>query len=323
MHHDPLLYCPFEAALHPEHAAVEAAALAWARRFDLCSRDAEASFRAARFGHLAARTHHWADGDGLRLALDWIVWLFARDDRVDAAHRSADVRGALIRGDDLRALLDEGSRLDDGARSGALAGALHDIRRRVVERGGAGWWTRMAAHVRDYLDANAWELENQREGRAPDVHSYVALRRASGAVRTTIALGACLAGVPSDAPWLDHLQVRTLADLANDHVCWVNDLRGLDKEMAEGHRNNLVLVLEAHERIPLEEARRLTARRCDEVMAAYRALEARLPHFGRRDGEVRAYQRVLRSWMRGNLDWYGDTRRYEAPPGSPFLSAVG
>jgi hypothetical protein len=317
-------FCPFDAPLHEDVERVELDTRDWARRHDLLAPRSDAGYTSSRFAWLAARTFGYASLADLRLANDLCVWLFVRDDHIDDM-RHAERHERVLEGAGQRRALTDGP-TPDGL---PLERAIADIGARIRARGGSAWLDRFARHFESYLAATRWEHVNNRRALPPAVPSYRLLRRATGAVQLCFDLGAIFHDVSATSPWLEHPCVTALETLANDHVTWTNDVFGFDKERTEGNQNNIVSSLAHAGQLDLEDAKAAAIAACNEVVAAYLELESTLPSLGVASSETAAYRRAMTRWMRGNLDWYADTRRYDsgrgaAPrPAAPPLEASG
>jgi len=304
-------YCPFDAPLHEEADRLETETLQWARRHELLSPRTDTAYARSRFAWLAARTFGYASFPDLRLANDLCVWLFVRDDHID------DVRGAHRHERILEASGQRRALVDGRAPGGLpLERAIADIGSRIRGRGGRAWLGRFVRHFEAYVAATRWERINDCRRQPPAVPSYRLLRRATGAVQLCFDLGAIFHDIPANARWLEHPCVTALESLANDHVTWTNDLFGFDRERAEGNQNNLVNAVAHAETLDDESAKRTVIAACNDVVRAYLDLEAALPSSGVPASETEGYRRVLTRWMRGNLDWYGDTARYQSESGT-------
>lgn len=302
--------CPFEAPLHGEVERLERETQDWVRQHALVPPRYAARFARSRFAWLAARTYGDACFDDLRLANDFHVWLFVRDDGIDDV-RLVDAAGVLEGTGQRRALV-------EGAAPSAppLERAIADIGERIRARGGRAWLGRFARHLDAYLAATRWERVNDRRAEPPAVPSYRLLRRATGAVQLCFDLGAMFHDVPADAPWLEHPCVTALECLANDHVTWTNDVFGFARERAEGNQNNLVSALVRAEGLEAADAIGAAIAACNSVVEAFLELEAALPSIGLSVSETAGHRRVMKRWMRGNLEWYGDTDRYRGQSGA-------
>jgi 5-epi-alpha-selinene synthase len=99
--------------------------------------------------------------------------------------------------------------------------------------------------------------------------------------------------------------------MANNLISWCNDLVSLEKEMRVGDVHNLVVVLQHHHQISLQQAIHMAIEQHNAEMKAYLELEPQVPSFGPDiDPQVQLYLRGLRHWMRGNLDWGLTAKRY-------------
>ena len=103
----------------------------------------------------------------------------------------------------------------------------------------------------------------------------------------------------------DNVLVGQLEVMANNYICWVNDIYGVDKEIAEDTTSNIVIVLAHEHGLDWAAALGRAIEMCNAELQAFLELE-------RLAASCRAYVEALESWMRGNLDWYAETKRYAA-----------
>ena len=302
-------YCPRPSAIHPQVETVADRGLSWALRSRLLTEDDPRAerLRAARIAWLTSLAQPTADLEALQLATDWHTWLFFHDDLCDASAVGREPRRQQVLDEMLTRALRDG----DLASPHPLARSLVDVRRRLERRAGEAWSQRFAAHVESYFRGNLWEAVNRQRLRVPDLATYVAMRRVTGAVDSCFDLVFAGAGFAADSELLADPGCRRLARMANRHICWINDVFGLEKELQEGNVNNLVLVLRHHERIGARQAIHRALAMCDAEMRRFLDLESRLRQSGAFAVEdFDRYGRLLRSWMRGHVDWDAETGRY-------------
>ncbi|WP_152541267.1 terpene synthase family protein [Kallotenue papyrolyticum] len=307
----PSLTCPFPVAHHPAAAEVEQAALAWARRHGLlASAGVERRVRAVRIGELMGMVYPHLAPDALLLLTQWTLWGFVWDDlcgtpplgndpqRLDAAQQRllAVLRGAALHPDEAPTVR-----------------ALADLRQRWLRYATPVQLDPYIRSVEQHFAACLWEATNRSAGRTPDLQAYLAMRPFSSGVYTYTEAFGLLEGLP----WPEELrrdpQVERLTLLANNVVCWINDLLSLPKELASGEQHNLVVILQQHQGLSLSSALAQVEARYYQDLAAYQALEACLPRCGGElDRALATYTQVLRGWMAGSLQWSYASGRYGA-----------
>lgn len=311
----PPLFCPaVPAARSDQIEQAEAHSLQWAVTFQLVQPQSKqlARLTAARLAWIAGRINPDFRFDQLTLFTDWLTWLICYDDLCDgeALGRDPVAWGALIQR--LMAAV-EGSHKP--APTDALAYALADLGRRLRGRTSTRWLDRFAHDLKQTFQANRWEAALRADGTPPDLATYTKMRLLTSAIAPCLDLMAICAGVDPQAEWLSHAYLQQLEKMTSNHICWVNDLFGLAREIKENNPNNLVLVLQRERRLSLQAAVDQVAALCNAEMKAFLALA---DHFsteeeGLTTGCQRYIQR-LQNWMRGNLDWYAQTERYQAKP---------
>ena len=312
----PTFYCPFPVQINKHVELVHQHTVQWAVDTSLVLQGDQRHQRLekARFAWLTSLTQPYSQLEDLKLAADWHTWLFAHDDIVDATavgrnpeHVSA-IHARLVK-------VLQGEEPDQNDKG--VAYALADIRRRIMERASPVWAERFTYSVEQYFQGNDWEASNRHENITPDLTTYIKMRQHSGAVFTCFNIIFFTLGLVPHARFLQHLYVQQLAIMANHHICWVNDIMGLQKEIRENNRSNLVLVLQEMHNLTLVEAINQAVSYCDREMEAFVRLAASLPAFADEEqDQLTDYLTALRAWMCGHIQWYKETGRYIPTPPS-------
>ncbi len=305
----PELYCPFPPEINPHADAVQQHTTDWVVHNRLVrSPAAYERFCASKFGRLAARAYPAAELEELEIVSDWNTWLFMLDDQCD----ESGIGKQPVR---LRALFDHfmailrsgGAKVDVGP----LGESLAELWGRIQSKARAHWIPRFVRSAEDYFDSCVWEATNRSGRITPPVADYVRMRPLTGGLLTDVDLidVAMQIDLPDDVRLHSVLQVMTAN--CNNVVCWSNDIISLSKEVRRGDVHNLVLAIQHEYRCSLQEAVDEAARRHDCQVRSFIELERQLTHVGIEVTDtVERYVGVLRSWMRGNLDWSFETGRY-------------
>lgn len=305
----PTLFCPFPSAVNRHADAVHQDTLAWAKHFNLITTTAAYQrFSAAQFGWLAARAYPDALREELQIVSDWNTWLFMLDDQCDEGGigKQPDQLAQLFAS--FVVLLQGG---DDSVSKIPLAQALVNLRQRLSQKATAAWMLRFIASTQDYFAACHWEATNRAHRIVPDVASYIAMRPLSGGLNTDVDLIDITERINLPPEVRTHPTIQALTLMANNVVCWSNDIFSLEKEMQRGDVHNLVLVLRHADHLTLQEAIDRAAAMHDAEVRAFIELAAMLPSFDPAiNADLSRYVSILRSWMRGNLDWSHATGRY-------------
>jgi hypothetical protein len=305
----PPLYCPFPSAVNPHVETIQRHSLGWAQQFQIIQGDAAIQhFAASKFGWLAARAYPRAGYDEATIVVDWNVWLFMLDDQCDEGGIGRDP--ALLRAyfATLQAILRDPA----GAPCvGPLALALRDVWGRMLARCTSAWRTRFLHDADAYFDACVWEAANRAQGIIPSVADYISYRPLTGALITDVDLIDLTEHIDMPDAIRLHPVVQGLTEMANNVVCWANDIISLAKELKRGDVHNLVLAIRHRDGCTLDEAILRAAQLHDAEVRRFLATQREVPTFGPElDPDVARYVAVLRAWMRGNLDWSIDSGRY-------------
>lgn len=304
----PKLDCPFPCAINPHADTVNDHTLNWVRKFSLVPD--EKSFlrlQKSKFGRLAARAYPNAPLEELKLVSDWNTWLFIRDDQCDESGLGKDpIRLAGVHSEFLEILHGRVPEKYDSV----LSHALFDIRSRLLGKANSAWMSRFVYSVIEYFESSVWEAFNRADGRIPDTETYILMRPYTGGLYTDIELIDITEGIYLPLHVRKNKIIQSLTLMTNNVVCWSNDIISYAKESKHYDVHNLVSTL-----LPtlpsLQEAIDLAAEMTHAEIAAFVELEKQIPSFSSEiDKEVQRYIAVLRSWMRGNLDWAYESGRY-------------
>jgi 5-epi-alpha-selinene synthase len=308
----PRLACPFPPVINGHADTIHENTVEWLHSFRVFEGEvAYRNFYATNIGRLAARFHPNASLEILQLVSDWYAWMFFRDDQRDESELGKDpIKLAAMNARFLEIL--KGA--EPATEEDSLAHALWDLRQRLRVRSPTGTWTRrFIRSVRDHFDSTIWEAANRLEGLTPDIRVYVRMRPITGGlfVDTEFIEIAEQTHLPSKVR--QHRDVKSLMQASNNVVCWANDIISLEKEVQRGDVHNLVLVLQQKLDLSLQEAIDRAAEMYNAEIQMFVELEPHLPSFGKPvDANLRTFVSVLRTRMRGNLDWSLESGRYQS-----------
>ncbi|MFF0146495.1 hypothetical protein ATK36_3699 [Amycolatopsis sulphurea] len=307
----------FRSAISPHVAELEGHILAWAERYAvLDNARARDKLARTRLGELVARAYPTILPARLEAVAGWFTWAFVIDDCYENDAGPYDEPAAQT----LRVLVRE---LKPDATHTRLDALLADVWHRLAAGMSTAWRLRFTQHMAHFLAAFKYEALNRQVRHVPDLLGYQQLRRASGGITPSLDLLEVATG--QEVPGLLHEfeQARAMFNRASDVVVWVNDIVSLRKELAAGETTNGVLVLAEEHHVELPEAidlaYALVARQIEEFEQATSELETLMSRWRGLEPEtvdaVRTFTDGLRSWMRGNLDWSGNSDRYRNADG--------
>ncbi|BBL81029.1 hypothetical protein RxyAA322_28830 [Rubrobacter xylanophilus] len=313
----PRLRCPFPAAMNPHADGVHRETVEWAEGFGLlASGESRRMVRDTQIGRLAGRFHPCAGREELRLISDWCAWMFLRDDLADdpAYFRHPERLAALD-----AAFLDILSGRISGEEHGPFGRALRDLRERLLPKvPGPLWLRRFLRSVEEHFESTLWEATNRARGVTPDLATYVRMRPITGGMHVDTDFIEVTSGIYLPPEVHRERVVSSLTEASNNVVCWANDIISLAKERSRGDVHNLVLVLCESRRLPLGEAVAEAVRMYEAEVRRFVRLEKELPSFGPAvDDNLRRYVWVLKTRMRGNLEWTYESARYRVGAASP------
>jgi hypothetical protein len=306
----PTISLPFPSRINAHVEVVHEHTLAWSTQFGLVQKEsARRRYLASRFAWLTARAYPAVGGEELRLLDGWLTWLFLFDDQFDECLVGKEAERVQAILDDHRAILADPTVAPCHQRPAAAA--LADLCSRTFARASDLWRQRFTGHFARYFATYTWSVVNTALGRVPALDDYIERRRHSGGMTMAIDLIELAEHIALPAALLASPEFQTLARATNDVVCWSNDLFSLEKELARGDVNNLVVVLRSDGGLTLQQALDRAGEMLNEAVGEFEQTERALPVFGPKLARaVRVYLCDLKAWMRGNLDWSLSTGRY-------------
>ncbi|HEU5382817.1 MAG TPA: hypothetical protein VFV38_46005 [Ktedonobacteraceae bacterium] len=308
----PDFYCPFPPAIHPQVTEVHQHTLQWATGHQLLQcESAIRRFNTSRFAWLAARTYPQTSFEDLVLTNDFFTWLFMIDDQFDDSSLGRQPEHMQVVVDRLLSILGIVRGEHIRPPQGPMAATLRELWERMRSQTTPRWQQRFACHLRDYLDAYIWETRGRVGGEIPGISLYIKKRQDAGAMRLALDYIELTAHVELPPEVYESTLVQALLLITNNVVCWQNDIVSVEKELAHGDLSNLVLVLQHAHGYNLQEA----AHQANEMTTGEIKLLERLSElvpmtFPAYEQDLEKYLAVMRSWIRGNLDWSLETYRY-------------
>ncbi|GAA3677464.1 hypothetical protein GCM10022267_75400 [Lentzea roselyniae] len=301
----PDLWCPYPVRLnaHVSLDEVEEQLLTWADDAGLLDDPTvRERFVAAAFGECAA--YVYPDAPDLLPYAKWLAWLFVADDEFDENRTPEDggIDGGVL------PLLPLDLDTPTTPRT-AVTRALAELWRELAEPMPASLRMRFREHAEEYARSYATDAARARDGRAPDLGAYVALRRRSGAVETCVDL---IERMPHARHTDITSDVEALRLAANDVVCWSNDVLSVHKEVRHGEMTNLVAVLHNATGMSWSGALNAAAEMVSARTVEFDDLRRKLTRPGAAP-ELVTFVNGLKWWISGSLHWHLRSHRYREP----------
>lgn len=306
----PDLYCPFPSQINKYADVLEDYSLEWLRHFDLLANEsAYQRFSKSKFFLLAAGTYPYCEFEELKITSDWHTWLFIWDDQCDMSDLGKQPEVLKVYHQRFIEIL-SGAELT--RQDIALNYALKDLRQRILQRGNAEWFDYFIRCCQDYFQGCILQAEYRAQEIVPSVDTYIMIRNLCSAVDSCLALIEIGHQIKNINSIREYAIFKEMNVLTNNIISWCNDIFSASREIESGDPHNLVFVLHHQQQISLGEAVILAAEMHDQKVKQLLLLEASLPLFGGNlDNELAKYVSGLNSWIRGNLDWYFQSGRYQ------------
>jgi 5-epi-alpha-selinene synthase len=291
---------------HACMAEAEAATVEWAARWGLVRNEVEAArLGGIRCGSCAAHTYANQPADVVKMGAQLIAWLFLFD---DAYGESGDLDAMPAVFESFEALL-FGRGLP--AEPSAFHLSLADLRDRLIARANdVTWPQRFAYSLRRYFDGCLLEYPYRRTQRSPSLSVYRSVRRWSIGVQPVLDLVEL--GLPYRlTPEMSaKRQMWELRDRAAMLCAWANDLYSFEKERDAGDPLNLVSVLRAERRLPIDRTFADAVGIYNDDLAAFEQVMQEFLADPRTCGLERSYLDGVCDWIHGNHVWTRECRRY-------------
>ncbi|CAG8729138.1 12344_t:CDS:1, partial [Racocetra persica] len=252
-----LLKCEFPLQVHnnvsmEEILKTEKHCYEWAKKFDLIiKKTADKEFKGSKFGLLICYIFPTVSFERRFIAVDFLNWLFFVDDLIDnKKNLKGKPENIKIELDKFKSILD--NKPHPEVLQSSIAIALWDVWSRMKKKTSEEWQLKFCNIISLYFDACYLNALNKHSNNLPNsIEEYSKIRRNSGAVLTSFCLIEPLLEIHISH---DNLDLQNLMNYCNDHICFINDLYSLKKELMEGEVDNIIIVLQYSNQYSLQKA---------------------------------------------------------------------
>lgn len=305
----PRLYCPYNEAINPLVQLAAHHTNGWLQQFNLLPNPkAYATYSSQGFAYMVARMFPSANRDLLLALTDLNSLLFLLDDQIDPVVGDTKDKGELRRF--ISAFMSVLFSDSPQKYSHPFLDALDNVWGRIQTMTPEFWQWQFTTGLCLTFQSALWQLDNIKHGYTPTLQQYRMHRAYLGAANiATLSIPAVL-GISGNWGKLSP-QIEQLTRLAENIVCWANDLYSLHKEIQHGDLYNLVLIIQNQYKVSLEESiiRAVAIHDSDmkrfDIKANWLTKTAKSPL-------LTSYINSLKYIIRGNVDWSErETTRYQ------------
>ncbi|MEH2067349.1 MAG: terpene synthase [Nostoc sp.] len=304
------LYCPFSPQINKHVDILEKHAVEWVLQFNLLANESSYKrFCKSKFFFLAASAYPNCQLEELKIANDWLSWVFIWDDQCDLSNlgRQPDVLKNFHRR--FLEILNGGELTSKDI---PLAYALRDLRERILKIGSKEWFHYFVDRYQGYFDGCVQEAINRLHEITPDVESYMLIRRLSLGGYLCLALMEFCDYITIPEFFRNHQVMKELKIMTINILAWCNDIFSVHREMSSGDVHNLVLLIHHQQMLSLEKATIAASEMHNQEVHRLKEFELSIPSFGEElDAELAKYISGIHSWISANLNWYYHSGRYE------------
>jgi hypothetical protein len=297
-------YLPFPSEIGPFVEETDSAILAWLEQLRVVkSAPGRQRFLSANIGQLASRMGPHLPREGVKLLAHWLTCVFFADDLMEAT--------LMGRPENLKAFVQENLDIlrgnTDVNPGNVLGRAIAELRDLTFQGVGLGWRDRMLCDYEEYTRGCIQESELRKRGETLSFAQYGDIRVANAAVYPlfeSMAVGAGL--VIPESVWNGELKavIRHTANL----VVWTHDVVSVNKDITDRNPVNVVLALARDHGLTLPNDLPAALERAislvREEVARFEAAVAAASNLGPVQPAVDTMVQMMRSSMRGSLDWH-------------------
>ncbi|SFQ38033.1 terpene synthase family protein [Salibacterium halotolerans] len=295
----------FETDISPYAVEVQRSTIEWAKKLHLLD-DPEMlkKYEKQSIGYLASRAHPYDSFSDAKLTSDYLLLICILDDYSDHVTDSIEFKHYT---DEIITILKNSNK-----------SAVKDS----FQLGWKHWWARIRAGtplewqhriietLSKCFDSITWEITYRIKNQVPNVDDYIRNRQHSGSVFVCFDLieRGGFRFVPTEARGdLFNNAVHSASKIAN----WMNDILSLQKEIKDGDIHNLVLCVQEHNQVSVQEALDLATRMIDDELIRYKELKndilsVNTPY----QEEIENYLYYMELGVRGNYEWSKRTKRF-------------
>ena len=297
----------FEVGVSKRSKQLDRGTVRWLARFGVApKRDLYRLVLAIRPGYLATTIHREATQEVAQLVADWYLWMFLYDDRCDESEIGQDPVRLQAANAELLEVLAGGAPSEHDP----VAQLLFDLGTRLRLLSTPEWFARFCPTVKAYMSATVWEAANRTRHTPPELATYLTLRPVTGGLAIDTAFIEFADDIRLPQEVREHPSVIRVTQLAEQAVCWANDIFSLNKEVHHQDVHNLVLALQQERELSLSEATRQAAQMYHRAVKDFHEEHAQLPSFGAADSCLERYLGVLEARIQSNLAWSQGVARY-------------
>lgn len=307
----PVLYCPFPSAINQHFETVNQHSFDWIRSFNLIPDESVYQrFRAFQLPLSAALVAPNASLEALKIISDFFLWGFIVDDQFERAGISKQPEILESMHARFVDILNGASLTDSDTPFGF---ALRDSCQRLHQQ---LHWTselmlRFIKNMEDYFQAVRWEATTNSQKIKLNVATYIKQREFTIGVRPFLDLMFIAERIALPTKVIEHPMMERLHQLTCNIVAWTNDIFSVEKDISQQVQNNLLFSLQNEYQLSLQKALERATEMLNAEVVSFIELSAQLPSFGNEiDTNLQGYLSSLRSWIRGNLDFYLESPRY-------------
>ncbi|KAG6335506.1 hypothetical protein ID866_3578 [Astraeus odoratus] len=301
---DLVSHCTFKLRKSRYHCMLSTESKDWLFRGANLDDRARCSFHGLKAGQLTATCYPKAGYPQLRVACDFLNWLFHLDNLSDDMDNRSITEVANVVMNSLYHPYTFRSH-------SRLSRMTKDFHKRMLQTASPGTCQRFIETLELFFQAINQQATDRANNFIPDLESYIALRRDTSGCKPCWALVEYAYNLDIPDEVMNHPLICALGEATNDLVTWSNDIFSYNVEQSKGQTHNMINVVMKEQGIDLQSAFDFVGNLCKQSIDRFIDCRARLPSWGPEiDRDIAIYVDGLADWIVGSLHWSFDTERY-------------
>lgn len=299
----PKIEYVFNQGISPYAVEIQSSTIDWAKKINVLNETTTIEkYKKQNIGYLASRAQPYDSFLDVRLASEYLLLFCMLDDYSDLVTNPLDFKDYSDR---IISILKGNPTDKDNFLSG-----WEDWWERVKVGTPIDWQNRITESITKCFEAMTLEIGQQFKNQIPKVHDYINNRQHSGSVLVCFDL--------IERGGKRYLPIEARSNLFMDLITsagkitnWTNDILSLEKELRDGEMHNLVISVQKHSQISMQESLDYVKKMLNTEINKYNELKKHLLNLNNPYKEkLKQYIYYLETGVRGNYEWSMRTKRF-------------
>lgn len=301
----PKIEYVFEGGISPYANDVQSSTIDWAKKLNVLNEAKMVErYKKQNIGFLASRAQPCDNFSDIILTSDYLLLLCMLD---DYSEQALDTHVFKYYSDNIISILKDN---ENPIENDTFLMGWKNWWERVKLGTPLEWQNRIIVSITKCFEAIAWEIRNSINNQIPRVEDYVINRQHSGSVFV------CFDLVERGGRRYLPAEVRNglftdLINSASNIANWTNDILSLKKEIDDGEVHNLVICMQKHNQVSMQDSLEQVKKMLDHELSKYNELKKEFLNVNKPyEEEIQKYIFGLEFAVRGQYEWGLNTGRF-------------